>query len=171
MARQSKMPKLIIDDGCSMTVPLVSIVPTIPAHIGELKSNLRPEDAEEILRLGMTINHALWRSYRSSLICKTALIDDKVAAIWGVHGTFMGNIGTPWLMTSGEVSKVSPLKFARIYQDEIIKMLKMFQRLENYVDSDYSAAIRLLEIIGFTVDKGNKLSPAGNAYRRFWMEK
>lgn len=158
-----------MDEIKNPSVPAVTIMPTIPENIGELKCNLRAEDAAEILRFGVTIQHALWRSYRGSLISRTAFIDNKIAACWGCCGTFMGNTGICWLMTTPEVHKVSPLKFTRIYQREVIKMLKIFPRLENWVDQEYASAIRLLEIIGFTVEKPEKM---GNGfYRKFWIER
>lgn len=151
-----------------MTAPVVSIVESIGPHTVSLKDRLRPQDAQEILRFGITVQHALWYSYRNSLIRKTALIDGTVAAMWGCNGIFMGRVGTPWLLTSPEVHKVSPLKFTRIYQQEVVKMLKMFPRLENYVDAEYSGAIRLLEIIGFTVEEPQKMGTG--MYRKFWIE-
>lgn len=148
--------------------PIVRIITTNPSHIAALKLNLRSEDATELLRLGVTIQHALWQSYRQSLIRKTALIDNTVAACWGVCGTVMGRVGVPWLLTSPAIHNISPLRFAREYQREVMAMLKIFPRLENYVDSEYAGAIRLLEIIGFTIEGPQKI---GNGmYCKFWVE-
>lgn len=148
--------------------PMVTIVDAIGPHTISLKDNLRTQDADEILRFGITVQHALWQSYKTSVIRKTALIDGRVAAMWGVAGVFMGRVGVPWLLTSPEVKKVSPLRFCRIYQIEVMNMLKLFPRLENYVAMEYTAAIRLLEIIGFTVESPQKL---GNGmFCKFWIE-
>lgn len=164
----SAIPRLIMDDGPISQAPLVEIVPTVGPHIAALKENIRPEDAREVLRLGVSVKHALWWSYRRSMVRKTATIDGVIAAAWGVHGTFMGKTGIPWLITTTEVRKISPLRFARIYQEEVLDMLKLFPRLENYVDSEYTAAIRLLEIIGFHI--GNP-EPIGNGmFCKFWIE-
>ena len=159
--------KLIMEDDRVIPSPIVSIVPTVPAHIAALKRNLRQEDADEILRFGLSVQHALWYSYRRSLIRKTALIDGVVAACWGTSGVFMGNAGTPWLITSPEIKRVSPLRVAREYQKEVAEMLNIFPRLENYVDSSYSAAIRLLEIVGFTIEEPETLR--GSNVRKFWI--
>ncbi len=97
------------------------------------------------------------------------MIDGEVAACWGVHGSFLGNRAVVWLMTTPLVRKVSPLYFARLYQKEVAEMLKIFQRLENYVHAEYDSAIRLLEIIGFTVEEPEKIGMG--MYRKFWMEK
>lgn len=149
--------------------PIVSIVPTTSSHIAYIKANLRPEDEAEILRFGVTVKHALWYSYKHSIVRRTALIDGVVVACWGMQGTLLGKTGIPWLMTTSGVKKVSPLKFARIYQSEVIEMLNIFNRLENYVDAEYTAAIRLLEIVGFALEDVTKI---GNGmYRKFWMKK
>jgi hypothetical protein len=163
------IPRLITDDGKAMQSPSVNIVETIPSHIAYLKTNLRAEDEAEILRFGVTVPHALWHSYKYSLIRKTALIDGVIAACWGIHGGLLGSKAQPWLLTTSTVRKVSPLKFVQIYQKEVAEMLKIFQRLENMVDSEYTAAVRLLEIIGFTVEKPEKIN--NGMYRKFWMEK
>ncbi len=162
---------LIMDEERTISNPVISIVPATGAHIAVLKKNLRQEDADEILRFGFTVQHAIWLTYRRSLVRKTALIDGVVAACWGISGTFMGQTGRPWLMTTPEVKKVSPLKFARIYQEEMLKMLAMFPRLENMVDAKYASAIRLLEIIGFNVDEPEPVGSGGALYRKFWIER
>lgn len=163
----SSIPRLIMDTEKPTLAPMVTIVPTTPSHIAALKMNLRAEDAAEILCFGASIQQALWRSYRNSLMRKTALIDGVVAACWGVCGTFLGQVGQPWLLTSPEVKRVSPLFFARTYQKEVIGMREMFPCLENFVAAEYDAAIRLLDITGFSIDEPEK---KGNGmYRRFWI--
>lgn len=164
-------PQLIIYNELDMQTPEVSIVEAQGPHTLALKDNLRPQDADEIVRFGVTVQHALWYSYKNSLIRKTALIDGEVAAMWGCHGVFMGKTGVPWLLTAPEVKKISALKFTRIYQQEVMKMLKLFPRLENYVDAEYASAIRLLEIIGFTVEEPKVMGFATGVYRKFWIER
>lgn len=162
-------PRLIMDDDHSKTIPIINIAPSEPWDVSKLRNNLRPEDENEILRFGVSIQYALWRSYRRALIRKTAFIDGQIAAMWGCGGTFLGNKGMVWLMTTPEVKKVSPLKFTRIYQEEVNNMLKMFKRLENYVDAEYDCAIRLLDIIGFTIEEPQKIGLG--MYRKFWIER
>ncbi len=159
---------MLINNVDEQPMPIISIVPTVSWHIGVLKENLRPEDASEIMNFGITIKHALWQSYRHSLISRTGLIDGAIAACWGLQGIFMGKTGVPWLMTAPEVYNISPLRFARIYQQQVLEMLKIFPRLENYVDSEYSAAIRLLEIVGFTIEEPKKRGLG--MYHKFWIE-
>lgn len=150
---------------------MVQIVDALPWHVGKLKENLRPEDAAELLRLGMSIDRALWRSYKESIVRKTAFVDGQVAAMWGVRGDIMSRSGMVWLLTSPQVNQVSPLRFARIYQDQVYKMLNIFPYLENYCDASYTAAIRLLEIIGFTVYPPEPVGKDGAMFSRFTIER
>lgn len=147
--------------------PLITILPTVPPHLRELAAVLRPEDEREILAFGITPEKALWRSYKASLWAKTVYIDGQIAAIYGIGGTLLGDPARPWLLTSEQVKKISPLKFARHYQAEVKEMLKIYSKLSSIVDADYSAAIRLLEIIGFEVSAPEKMGNQGRMFRRF----
>lgn len=155
-------------DDPPVTVTKVVIVPTTAAHIRELTANLRAKDRLEIENYGFSASKGLWRSFKQGVFNKTALIDGRVAACWGCAGVLLGSKGQPWLLTSNEVYKISPLRFAKIYQREVYQMLNLFPYLENYVDSGYDEAVRLLQIIGFSLGEPEKL---GNGrYRKFWLE-
>lgn len=149
--------------------PTIEIVPAMPEHIRELMDTMRTDDRMEIESFGLSVNKGLWLSYRRGLINTCALVDGRVAAMWGICGTHLGHTGQPWLLTSDEVYKVSPLKFARIYQKEVIKMLELFPLLENYVAVEYEKAIRMLSIVGFDIGEPEKW---GNGmFLRFKMER
>lgn len=163
------IPRLVMDDGHNKTIPIINIVPSESWDVSKLRDNLRTEDVGEILRFGVSIQYALWRSYRRALIRKTAFINGQIAAMWGCGGAFLGNKGIVWLMTTPEVKKISPLKFTRIYQQEVAILLKTFKRLENYVDAEYDSAIRLLDIIGFTIEQPQRIGLG--MYRKFWIER
>lgn len=151
----------------SVSEPDIIMIPTVPEHIRELQDTIREADKREIESYGFSCAKGLWRSYKHGLMNQTAFIDGELAAIWGVGGTFMGSTGAPWLMTSEAIKKISPLKFARLYQKEVHKMLKMFPNLVNYVDADYPQAVRLLQIVGFDIGEPEK---HGNGmYRKFSM--
>jgi len=140
----------------SMTAEVV-IVPTTPFHICELANTMREKDKQEMENYGVHPSEGLWYSYKNGLGNMTAIIDGEVAAIWGVGGSYLGDVGSPWLLTSSAIHKISPLRFARYYQKEVLKMLDIFERLENYVDSSYEGAVRLLSIVGFTIGESEKI--------------
>lgn len=148
---------------------IINIVPATSAHIRELSNTLRDADRREMEAFGFPSCKALWRSYKGSFLRKTALVDGEVAAIWGVGGVPMGLEGNPWLMTSVACERVSPLRFARIYQQQVQEMLRIFPRLVNWVDSEYDKAMRLLDIIGFTLHAPEPLGKYGHKYCKFEM--
>ena len=63
---------------------VLEIVPATVEHVYELAETLRDADRREILNLGINVKKALWRAFRNSIMCRTALLDAKVAAIWGL---------------------------------------------------------------------------------------
>lgn len=148
---------------------ILEIIPTTADHIRELGASLRKEDEREVLSLGFNLRRTLWRTYRASVLTKTAFIDGKLAAIWGLGGTPMGHVGQPWLLTTAAVNRVSPLQFVRIYQQEVETMRGLFPVLVNWVDARYNAAIRLLDIIGFQLGDPQNLGVNNEMFIRFSM--
>ena len=148
----------------------VEIVPTLPEHIAELRHALRDADLAELAAFGISPNKSLWFGYKNSLIKRTALVDGKVAAIWGCGGAPLAGKGTPWLLTSNVCELVSSITFAKIYKKEVQMMLKIFPKLENIVDSNYCKSIRMLKIIGFNIGDPAPSGNRGAMFRAFSME-
>ncbi len=135
-----------------MTSPEIIIIDTIPEHLREMAGKMHSNIAETALKLGMPAHKALWRSYKQSLICKTAFIDGEIAAIFGIGGNIMCEIGLPWLVLS-PASDNHPFRIAFRYRKELENMQKMFPVLQDYVDETNEKAIRMLELMGFKVSK------------------
>lgn len=91
------------------------IIDAQPWHCGQMARRLRREHRDIILSLGYRVHHELrdqfeWSSYR-----KAWLIDGRLAALGGVHGTTMSPDGVIWLALSEEALcfKIAILKEAR----------------------------------------------------------
>lgn len=151
--------------------PEIAICPGRAEHIRELATTLRYADKQEIVKFGITPQAALWNGFRGSTMCRAALIDGKLAAVWGVKGVILGSVGHPWLLTSDVVSEISPIRFARIYARELEEMLEHYPKLFNYVDAEYLEAVRLLDIVGFKIGPPEPLGRYGAIYRKFEMER
>ncbi len=162
---QNTLRLILANDNEVAPKPKVEIVPTTSAHIRELSRNLREKDRKEIENYGFSANKGLWYGFRRGLNNKTAFVDGELAACWGCAGEYLGEIGQPWLLTTNAVYKISPLRFARIYQLEVKEMLGLFPNLVNYVLNSYDEAIRLLQIVGFTV--GEPETIGHGMYRKF----
>jgi hypothetical protein len=150
-------------------MPTVTIIPSTPEHVRLLGRSMREADAREITCLGLLPHRALWRSYRAALLRKTAFVDGEIAAMWGTGGCVLGRTGRPWLLTGPACEKVTPLTFARIYRREVEGMLKLFPILVNYVHAEYSGAMRLLRLTGFTLHEPEPIGPGGALFRKFEM--
>lgn len=143
------------------------IVRAVACHAEALGRNLRDGDALEGERLGIGALDGTRESFWLSSVARTALIDGRVAAMWGVVPA--DGYGRPWLLTAPPCLAVSPLRFARVYSEEAREMLHRFRKLENYVDAGYTGAVRLLQIAGFTLDEAKPYGMMGALFRRFEM--
>jgi hypothetical protein len=139
---------------------------TKPEHVSELRNSMRTKDIEEVEKFGFTARRALWRSYKGSVMSRSAIVDGEVAAIWGVGGILLGDVGSPWLLTGAASEKISPWLFAKIYKNQVMEMLDIFPVLENWVDAEYNEAIKLLKVVGFNVGSPEMIGP-----RKAWFRK
>jgi len=149
----------------------ITTINTEPNHLRILSNTMRPADRAEIEKFGWSVNKGLWRSYKGSLICKSIFVEGELAAIFGIGGGAMSDIGTPWLITTYACEKVSPLAFARTFQKEVLKMLQLFPVLANFVDASYDKAVKLLENCGFTIGEPEELGGHGELYRKFSIKR
>lgn len=147
----------------------INIVPSVKEHGHYILKTLRPEDRKEIEDAGNTPERAISLTLRCAIYSKTALVDGNPAAIWGIAGNVLSDTGVPFLLTGTEVYKVSPLVFSRIYLRELSEMQKYFPRLENYVDSTYTGAVKMLKIAGFSLDE--PFNAGSGSYQKFHMER
>lgn len=135
----------------------IEIVPTSKEHLLELRETIRDSDRREIEDLGISCEDGILRSFKNSLTNKTLLVDRRVAAVFGCGGTFIGEFGRPWLLTSHEMKNISPLKFVRLYKKEMYEMLEMFPVLENFCSASYTQSLKLLEMCGFTISEPQEI--------------
>ena len=144
------------------------ILPATPDHADYLRDNLRPGERHEIACLGATPAEALRASLAGSIFARTAILDGRIAAMWGVGGSPLGGVGEPWLLTAVDVERV-PVKMVRTARAEVGAMLGLFPILTNYVTAEYRQACRFLEVVGF------RLGPAfpfkGALWHEFRMER
>jgi hypothetical protein len=128
------------------------VIDSVAKHCAELAKTIRPEDALEAVRLGLDPRKSIFSAYRQAVYRKTALLDDHVAAMWGVIGTPLSMTGIPYFITGTDAVRLSPVRFARLYTSEAKIMNDIFPVLENYVDASYTGAVKLLKLAGFTLE-------------------
>jgi hypothetical protein len=109
-------------------------------------------------------------SFRVSLTRpKVAVVDGEVAAIWGMGGDILSDTGIPWLLTTAAIERM-PVTFIKQARIELARMLARKRRLENHVLAEYSQAVRLLEVLGFTLADPAPVGRNRVLFRRFWIE-
>lgn len=151
-----------------------SIVPAEISHVYALAATLRPRDAAEIAGLGHSAKKSLYRGFRNSILCRTAFVGVDIAAMWGLCVSFgagvspLGDLGVPWLLTSPAVERV-PVSFVKVARSELTLMRANRRRLESYVAADYVQAIRLLHVLGFTVERPAPVGVNGAQFCRFHL--
>ena len=148
----------------------VAVRPAIITDVYALAATLRDGDRAEIQAMGRDPRRALRFAYRASLMPpRVATVDGQVAAMWGLGGDLISDVGEPWLLTGHAADRV-PFAFVRIAKAELAAMLAVKPRLDNYVAADYAKAVRLLEGLGFRIDPPAPIGPKGALFRRFWIE-
>jgi hypothetical protein len=155
-------------------LPPYEIVPAEVEHVYLLAEKLRPRDEAEIRAVGVKPRRAIYRAFRNSVMCKTAFIDGEIAAMWGLCVGLrpgvspLSDLGVPWLHTSAAVERL-PVSFVKVAKQELALMRAARRRLESFVDADYPQAVKLLRVLGFTVEKSAPLGVGGAPFRRFHL--
>ncbi len=138
------------------------------ADIYALATCLRDQDRMEMTCLGLEPRTILRASFRNSILRRAYFVDGELAAVSGLGGELMADIGAPWLMTTQAVARV-PVSFVKIAREAVAEMLCHRIRLENVVAASYVGACRLLEVLGFTLEAPQPLGPNSVPFRKFWM--
>lgn len=129
---------------------MIRIKDSIQEDIGHLVANLRLQDRIEVDLFDIDPEEFLNDMLEKALYKKTIFVDNKVAGMWGVSGELFGT-GWAYFLTGEEINRIHPIKFIRLYKQEIEAMKKMYQELCGFVDGSYKESIRTLELAGFTV--------------------
>jgi hypothetical protein len=132
---------------------------------------MRAGDRAEAAALGRDPRQALRLSFRASLTPpRVAEIDGEPAAMWGLGGMILSDVGAPWLVTTALVERV-PVAFVKIARAELALMLALKPRLENVVMAKYTGACRLLEVLGFRLGPAEAVGRARTLFRAFTLER
>lgn len=146
----------------------VTVRPSVLADVYELAANLREGDREEVESLGMDVRVGIRNSFRHAVLRKTYLVDGEVAAMSGLCGSMLGDIGEPYLMTGRAAERV-PVAFVRHAKASVAEMLGLKRRLEGHVAAKYTRACRLLEVLGFTLGDPLPVGPNAALFRKYIM--
>lgn len=153
-----------------MAAERVRVIPAEISHVYALAATLRFEDAAELESVGLGCREGLRSTFRAALTRHTAIVDGQVAAMWGMGGDALGDIGVPWLLTAPIVERV-PVAFIKIGREHVARMLGVKPILRNHVAASYHRACRMLEVLGFELGAPEPFGPYGAPFRPFEMRR
>ena len=138
--------------------------------IKAMRGKLRREDVIEIeRRTGRDPYTVLVDSYRRSEVSFVALYNGEVACAWGVaRESILAEESLIWLLSTPVMTK-APVLAARRTKHELKKLLDVYPKLMNYVDSEYKLCVRWLRWLGFTVESPQPVGIRGGMFSRFYI--
>ena len=136
-----------------MSASAVETRPPTAADIDELAANLRQQDRDELDAAGHRDHRAVIADgVARSDWCLTALIDGRVACIFGVASmaTLLDPRGIPWMLGT-DLVPVHRRAFVRLAPHYIRRMLQDYPHLVNVVHARNTLAVRWLQRAGFAL--------------------
>ncbi len=134
----------------------ITVVPATLAHAKLMAPDLRIEDRLEIEAVNETPERVLAYSVAQSMEAWTAFWYDRPIAMWGIGiETALGNVATPWLLTTPLVEGCR-VRFARQAKEFIDDKARVWKVLYGYTDSRYARALKLLRWLGFEIDMDDR---------------
>lgn len=142
------------------------MVPAAPEHADALAARMRPADVAEVLASdGHTPGEAVRYAIASSTEAWAWLVDGEVAAIWGLGLlSFLGDIWTPWLLTSDLVEHHRKA-FLRACREQLAQ-LRRHHVLINFIDARHTRALRWVRALGFEVADAAPYGASGLPFHR-----
>ena len=125
-----------------------SIVPASILHIKPMAKRIRAAACITLQDYGYLPRAALHRAFLRSLYCRTALIDGRPVAMWGVDGTLLSDTAYVWLVMSDEIAHI-PRTIVREAKRELAAIMGRYSEVAATVLPDDDAAIRFAVYLGF----------------------
>lgn len=136
-----------------------------------LRRGLRPADRREARKAaGLEPGAAVSLSLARSVCTVCILLEGRVSCLIGIGLLdILENSATPWLLAHEDFEDARvAVPMARRVKRCMDHWLTVFSRLENVVDPDHAAAIRLLEWMDFTIETTGIRGPLGHSLLPFW---
>ncbi len=86
---------------------IYDVVPTSIRHVKPMATRLRAGAALGLSRRGLDPRRTLHSMVTQSYICKTALIEGRPEAMWGLHGPLLSDAPYVWLALSERAASLS----------------------------------------------------------------
>lgn len=149
----------------------VHVVESTEDHVKSLSVRLRKGDIDEVwASSGLTPEKALYRSWRNSEMCASAVFDGVPVLMFGCSRfSLISRDGCPWMLGSDEIfGRLVGVEVAKWSKYYVERMMERFTYLENYIDSRQKKSIRWLKWMGFHVEQPESYGFLGLPFHRFW---
>jgi hypothetical protein len=140
---------------------LIRIVDAEPRHVGMISAGMTVEDCLRFSGLGRDARRVMRGFFRMSSYRRTALLDEKPIAIWGITGPLLASTGILWLRLTEQAKKM-PLRVVKECHLELALMMEMRQELVCYLHHDDVVARRFAEFFGFEVGEPKPIPGTGH---------
>jgi hypothetical protein len=127
------------------------IVPSSIRHIRPMAKSMRREAAMALDGYGFNPRIGLRRAFLSSFRCRTALVDGKPVAMWGVAGTLLSDSAQVWLVLSPEAAKM-PRAVVREARGALEAIRLDYRDLWTTILPNDPASVRFALALGFGGD-------------------
>jgi hypothetical protein len=125
-----------------------SVVPASIRHIRPMARCMRSAGAMALEGYGFNPREALRRAFVGSFYARTALVEDRPAAMWGAIGMLMHDKAHMWLVLSNEIHHM-PRAIVREARNELASVMEDYRELTAAVLPDDPMAVRFAGFLGF----------------------
>lgn len=137
----------------------IEVVDVSPLHIGPMIAAMEPSEVASTPHPRRVLRAAVADSaYR-----RTALLDGRVAAMWGVTGPLAAATGHVWLLMSRAARAVPVKVILALVRDELAAVMATKTELVSFAPAADARALRFMRFLGFAVAEPDA---AGNCLAR-----
>ena len=130
-----------------------AIVPTSPLHIKPMAARMRVAGALAVQPFGIAPRAGLHRIFIASSYCRTAVVDRKPIAMWGVAAPLIGDTAIVWLVLAQETGLL-PYAIVREARAELQRVAEVYPQIRMTVLPDDEASVRFAFHLGFRPTDG-----------------
>src|SRR5262245_39976516 len=106
-----------------------------------LGRRLRERDRLEIVGMGVSVEDGLRVTWARSVMTQSVFVGEELAAVGGIGGALLSGVGEPWMLSTPTMERI-PGFMLREGRRQVAGWLRIFSRLENYVDAGYAQSCR-----------------------------
>lgn len=124
------------------------VVTSSVRHVRPMARQLRAAACITLQGFGLNPHSALHNAFIASSYCRTALVDGKPVAMWGVKDVLLSDQAAVWLVLSDFITQM-PVAIVREARQELARVMETKREVAITVLPNDEAAIRFAVYLGF----------------------